>query len=291
MLILTRKKMDMRTELEKKAKEHYFQMSDNTNVKVLEFNIAKKPDEYILFYIPGFGTVFQSWHESIEHLSKEFKIYYFESREKASSIMPNKKTERNITLHKMAYDIKGVIEQLELDEKNYVTICSSTGGTIEIEALSEKWLNPKGAIMVGPTVEYHVRVIVAIFISLVPEFMKKMVMPIVRWYLGKVYVNKKENPEQFIKYMRAVEEMKVRKIRKPIWQMVKYKCWHMLPKIQTKCLIIGESGDKMHVDEETIRTSKLIPNAEYINLGSNKAAHSLPLVNTVKDFIKKLKKG
>ncbi len=46
----------------------------------------------------------------------------------------------------------------------------------------------------------------------------------------------------------------------------------------------------MHANEETIRASKLIPNAEFINLGSNKAAHSLPLVNTVKDFINRLKK-
>jgi len=285
-----KQKKDLRTELEKKAEILYFKMSDGTKVRVLDFNLAEKPNKYTLFFIPGFITVFQSWHAALEVLSKDFRIYYFESREKHSSIMPNKKIERQIDLHKMAYDIKEVIEQLELDGTQYLTVCSSAGGTIEIIALSEKWLNPKGAVMVGPTVEYHMTRFIIYGLSIIPAFVKGLIMPFVRWYIRKVYVDKKEEPEQYIKYVRAAEESELRKIRKPLRQMRTNKCWDLLPKIEAKCLLIGASKDKTHLTEETFRTHELIPNSSFVDLGSNKASHSQPLANAINDFIIEIEK-
>jgi alpha-beta hydrolase superfamily lysophospholipase len=281
-----KKKKDRRTELEKKAEELYFEMSDGTKVKVLDFNLAKKPNKYILFFIPGFITVFQSWHKAIEILSKDFRIYYFESREKPSSIMPNRKTMRRVTFEKMAHDIKEVVEQLELDKKEYITVCSSTGGTIETIALSNDWLSPNCAIMVGPSIIYHTNFIPPLFATIVPNFIKPIFMPGIRWYLSRKYVNKKDEPEQLEKYLRAAEEVDLRKVRKPGWQMIGYNSQHLLPKIKVNCILIGASSDKMHAAEECLENSKLIPNAKYIDLGSNKAAHEQPLVDVIYDFIK-----
>jgi alpha-beta hydrolase superfamily lysophospholipase len=288
---MTRKKQrDLRAELEKKAEEHYYTMRDGTKIRVLEFNLAKEPHEVILFFIPGFVTVFQSWEKVLEPLTKEFRIYYFESREKASSISPSRRVERRNALEKMAYDIKEVIEQMELDKQKYVTISSSTGGTIEVAALSKQWHKPLGAVMVGPTMEYHVHWIAPLFVSLIPEFIKKMFMPILRWYMGAVYVNKKENPEQYAKYIRAGEEAKIRKIRRILWQMTKYKCWEMAPKVTTETLLVGASSDKMHATEECVKTHELMPNSTFVDLGSNKATHSQPLVDEIIKFIEEINK-
>ncbi len=285
---MRRKEEDLRSEYEKKANIAFYEMTDGTKIRVLEFDFAKNPNKYTLLFIPGFATVFQSWQEVLEPLSKEYRILYFESREKNSSIMPTRKIERNINLHKMAYDIKETVEQLGLKNQNYITVCSSTGGTIEIEALSEKWISPDGAVMVGPTLTYHLSFIAPLLISLVPEFIKNLFMPIFRWYIGKIYVDKKEHPEQYAKYVRAGEEIKLRKVRKILWQMTKYKCWDMLPKIETKCLLVGASSDKMHATEETKKTHELIPNSVFIDLGSNKATHSQPLVDAIKSFTENL---
>ncbi|MGC9778663.1 MAG: alpha/beta hydrolase [Candidatus Heimdallarchaeota archaeon] len=285
---MRRKKEDLCSELEKKANIAFYEMTDGTKIRVLEFDFAKNPNKYTLLFIPGFATVFQSWQEVLEPLSKEFRILYFESREKNSSIMPTRKIERNINLHKMAYDIKETFEQMGLKDQNYITVCSSTGGTIEIEALSEKWISPNGAVMVGPTVEYHLSLIAPLLVSIVPKFVKNLFTPIFRWYVGKIYVDKKENPEQYAKYVRAGEEIKLRKVRKILWQMTKYKCWDMLPKIGTKCLLVGASSDKMHATEETKKTHELIPNSAFIDLGSNKATHSQPLVDAIKSFTENL---
>ncbi len=287
-MALGKKKKDRRTDLEKKAKELYFEMTDGTKVRVLDFDLAKKPNKYILLFIPGFITVFQSWHKSIELLSKDFRIYYFESREKYSSIMPNRKTRHSITLEKMAYDIKEVIEQLDLGSKDYITICSSTGGTIEAIALSNDWFQPNGAIWVGPTIIYHISFIVPLFATLVPQFMKRLFMPAMRWYLTRRYVDKNAEPEQLDKYLRSAEEADLRKTRRVGWQMLGYNNQESLPKIKAKSILIGASSDKMHLAEETLENCNLMPNAKYIDLGSNKAAHDQPLVDVIFDFIKEL---
>ncbi|MFW9923547.1 MAG: alpha/beta fold hydrolase [Candidatus Thorarchaeota archaeon] len=285
---MTRKKEDLRAEIEKKADVRYFTMSDGVKVRVLEFNFAENPRKHKLMLIPGFVTIFQSWKEIIEILSKEYHIYYFESREKSSSIMPKRKMERQVTLQKMAHDIKEVVEQLNLDKQKYITLCSSTGGTIEVEALSEKWLHPNGAVMVGPTVEYDVRFFAAFGCTVVPEFVKKFFLPFFRLYMGKIYVDKKKYPEQYAKYVRAGEESNLRKIRKVLWQMTKYECWDMVPKIEAKCLLIGATEDKMHASEMTYKVHQLIPNSEYIDLGTNKNAHSQPLADTINKFVDEL---
>ncbi|MCK5046223.1 MAG: alpha/beta hydrolase, partial [Candidatus Heimdallarchaeota archaeon] len=215
---------------------------------------------------------------------------YFESREKSSSIAPNRKVQRSTTLRKMAYDIKEVTEQLELDKQDYIILCSSAGGTILVEALSEKWLNPPGAIMVGPTMEYHIQFIAPFLITIVPDFMKNLFMPLFRWFLGKFHVDKKEHPKQYAKYARSGEEAILRKIRRVLREMYRYNCWHMPPKIETRTLIIGASTDKVHATEEAIRTHELIPNSSYIDLEDNIAAHTQPMADALKDFIKELEK-
>ncbi len=284
-----RKKEDLRSEVEKKSKATYYTMSDGTKVRVLVFDSAKNPHEYSIFVIPGFVSVFQGWDEVIEPLSKEFKVYYFESREKSSSIMPNRRIERKVTLTRMAYDLKEVIEQMKLDDTKYITVCSSTGGTIQIEALSNKWINPPGAVMVGPYTEYSLHLIVPILLSLTPNFVKDFFMPIFRFYMGKFHVDKEKYPEQYKKYVRAGEESNLRKIRKVIWRMGnKYSCWEMVPKVETKTLLIGAAEDKMHTTEMTQRVHELLPNSEYKDLGTNKATHSQPLVDSVKKFINEL---
>jgi pimeloyl-ACP methyl ester carboxylesterase len=283
-----RKKEDLRAEIEKKAKEIYCEMSDGMKVRVLDFDLAEKPNKYTIFLIPGFVTVFLSWEILVEILSKDFRVLYFESREKSSSIAPNRKVERSTTLHRMAHDIKEVVEQLELDKQDYIVLCSSTGGTIAYEALSEKWLKPNGMVAVGPTIEYHVKFISPFLITIVPHFMKILFMPLFRWFMGRVHVDKKEHPKQYAKYVRAGEEAHLRKIRRVLRQMYRYKCWHLPPKVETKTLLIGASTDRVHATDECLRTHELMPNSSYIDLGDNIAAHTQPLADALNDFIKDL---
>jgi len=266
-------------------------MTDGTQVRVLDFNLAEKPNDYVIVLIPGFLTVFQSWQRAMELLTPEFRVLYMETREKVSSIVP-RKLERKIKLTNMAHDIKEVIQQLELDGQKHITLTSSLGGTILTEALSKKWLEPTGVIMVGPAIEIHIKLFVIILSVILPNFIKKTIMiPAIKWYMSKFIINTEAEPEQLDKYMRAFEEANLRKAIPTFRRFYRYSIWDMPPKVETPTLLLGASTDGMHATQACLRTHELMPNSIFVDLGSNKATHSEPLVEELKKFIIRLDNG
>ncbi|MHA1441951.1 MAG: alpha/beta fold hydrolase [Candidatus Heimdallarchaeota archaeon] len=283
-----KEKQDYRTELEKKGEEKYFTMSDGTIVRVLDFNFAENPHEYTFFLIPGYTTVFQSWQRVMELLTPKHRVIYFESREKFTSTVP-RKLERKITFTQMGHDIKEVVEQMGLNGQKYITLCSSTGGTILYEALARKWLKPTGSVSLGPSMIYNIEWYVSFFSQFIPNFIIKTVFrPFVRWNLTKVYVNKNAEPEQMVKYMRAFDEADLRKSKPILRKMRKYDGWDLPAKIDTPSVLIGASSDVMHAADNCKRVDSLMPNSYYVDLGSNKAAHEEPLIDEIYKFIQKI---
>lgn len=283
-----KEKKDYRTELEKKAEVKYFEMNDGAKVRILDFNFANNSSEYIVMLVPGFLTVFQGWQRVMELLTRNHRVLYFESREKPSSILP-KQLIKKITLHRMAEDLKEVAEQMKLDEQKYIILSSSTGGHITVEALSKKWLNPAGSVMVGPAIEFHVQWYVAILSALVPQFLAKGVFkPIIRWWISLFYVNKKDEPEQLDKYIRALEDADMRRATPLFRRFYRYSAWDLPEKVTTPTLLLGASVDKMHATKECLKVHELMPNSIYVDLGSNKATHSDPLVKEMEKFEKQL---
>ncbi len=286
-----KEKKDFRTELEKKGISRYFTMTDGAQVRVLEFNLAEKPNDYVIILIPGYLTVFQSWQRVMELLTPEFRVFYLETREKVSSIVP-RKLERKIKLTDMAHDIKEVIQQLEMDGQKYITLTSSTGGNILTEALSKEWLHPTGAIMVGPAIEFHISLFAFIVSIIVPNFIKQtLLIPAVKWYVARKFVNTEAEPEQMEKYVRALKEANMRKAMPTFRRFYRYSIWDMPPKVKTPTLLLGASTDGMHTTQECLRTHELMPNSIYVDLGSNKATHSDPLIEELEKFIIRLDKG
>jgi pimeloyl-ACP methyl ester carboxylesterase len=290
---MTRKKQkkDYRTELEKKGLPSYYTMSDGSQIRVLDFNLSENPKDYIIVLIPGFLTVFQSWQRVMEILTPNYRVLYIESREKFTSIVP-RKLERKIKLTDMAHDLKEVFQQLELDGQKYIPITSSLGGNILTEALGKKWLKPTGSIMVGPSIAVHVSLFVVIMSAIIPNFIKKTIMvPSIKWYMRKFYVNVEAEPEQLYKYIRAFVEANLRKAMPLMRRFYRYSIWDMPPKVETPVLLLGASTDKMHAAQESLQTHELMPNSIYVDLGSNKATHSEPLIEELEKFILRLDNG
>ena len=279
-----------RSSLEKEAREQYVTVRDGARLRVLEFASAAGPAAKTLVLVPGLATVFQSWQEVVLSLSQDFRILYFESREKASSILPDRRAERHITLHEMALDLKDLARNMRLDERPYLVLCSSAGGTLVIEALSQGWMRPQGAILVGPMVRNRLSPVAAVLTSCTPMALKNVAMPFFRVYLHAVHVNQRRNPEQFTKYVRAAEDVHFPKVRRLLWEMTAFDCTELLSKITTPCLIVGAATDEMHAASEVRRTQQRIPGASFVDLGSNQAAHAQPLVDAIRAFAAGLEK-
>jgi pimeloyl-ACP methyl ester carboxylesterase len=276
------------TELERQARVRYCSMRDGARVRVLDFDLAPKVIKPSLLLVPGLATVFESWHRAVLLLTSHFRIFFFESREKVSSLMPDRESERGITLHRMAMDLEEVVAQLALDNDGFYALASSTGCTLLIEALSSNWIRPAGVILVGPMTRHRISRTAAFLTSCVPVAFKNLAMPFFQVYLHVVYANRKRSPEQFAKYVRAAADVQLPKVAGVLKEMTRHDCSGMVPKVKTPCLVVAESSDNMHLLAESQRFAQLLPRARLVDLGTNKAAHGQPLVDAILAFVAEL---
>jgi alpha-beta hydrolase superfamily lysophospholipase len=239
--------------LEREARTHCLWMPDGTGVRVLEFGAAAAGSSRALLLVPGFATVFQGWAEAVRLLSAGFRLYYFETREKASSLLPRRRAVRAITLHRMALDVAEVVRQLELESRPYYVLASSTGTTLVLEALSRGWIRPRGAILVGPMARHRLSRVAALLAFCLPQALKGVGMPFYRLYLHTTYTHRERQREQYTKYVRAAAEVSLPRIRRLMWEMTSYDGTHLLAAIRTPCLLVGAASDNMHRSAETRR--------------------------------------
>lgn len=274
-----------RTELEQGARERYCSMSDGAQVRVLDFDLAREQRAGTVLLVPGFATVFQSWEEVVRDLVLRYRVVYFESREKGSCRMPDQRVERAVGLRRMALDLSEVERALGLDEEPYFALSSSTGGTILVEALSEAWIEPSAAVLIGPAIEHRLSRWAALGTSILPSALRWLAMPLYRRYLRHVHIDRGRHPEQYAKYLRAAEEVRLPRIRGLLWEMTRHQCWDLLPRVETPCLVVGAADDGMHAAEDGRRAQRLLAAARYVELADNRATHSLALIEVVEAYL------
>ncbi|MHA1743282.1 MAG: hypothetical protein ACTSV6_03405 [Candidatus Heimdallarchaeota archaeon] len=283
-----RKKLEaLKSDFERSAQEQYFESFDGSKLRILSFIKTKEPPATIeILFIPGLLTIFPRWEKVVKELNKWYIVHYVESREKFSSILPKRATMR---LEEIRKDLVFAIKNLGLQNKRYITISSSMGGAMILENLATGELTPLDNILISPGVEFPFPKWIRPLLHVLPPFVMTMIKPFIRWYLRTFTVDSKKEPEQAKQYIRAVNEAEMRKLRRWILKNAnKYNGWHLLPKIHGKVVVIGASTDKTHKSDFTKRVAEALPNSRYIDLGTNKAAHDMPLVDLTKTVIEEL---
>ncbi len=261
-------------------KTSYLKMSDGVELRLLSY-IPENP-KAVIFLNPGLGTLLLSWEKLLDYLWKEnYEVYYFESREKYTARYPGKTI---ITKDRMIQDVVEAIEQLEL--KDYIAIGSSLGSTILIHAMARKQIHPTHAILVGPNAEMKLPFGFKIILPLVNDFIYKLTKPIVKWYILNKYTDKQTDPEQYYKYSLGIDLSVPSRFRKVIQAWIGNKVWDDLPLIESHCVLVGAEKDKLHASDLTRKIAEMIPNADYVDLGTNKAAHDKPLLKLIEKILK-----
>ncbi|MCK5046366.1 MAG: hypothetical protein KAS22_07290 [Candidatus Heimdallarchaeota archaeon] len=283
---MAKKKKYQKTPFEESAKEQMITVSDGSEIRVLSFTDVKTPQEDIaVFFIPGMFSIFPRWEPVVQALNENYPIYYVESREKITSKLV-KKAKFDIPRHAM--DLADVEKALGLDEKKYITISSSLAGAAVLENHAQKTMTPLGSILISPGVEFHFPRWVLIVLRIIPPFVIQMLKPFIRWLLGDVRVDKKNEPEQSAQYKRSITEADPRKMRKNVLSIAHYNGWDILPKIKDRLILIGATLDTVHESDFVHNVANALTNCSFIDLGTNKAAHDTPLVELTGKFMQEL---
>ena len=272
-----------RSEFEDRALEIYVQMSDSTELRVLQTFAPKETrNGFILFIVAGWGSVVLGWEEVLLEAMKDFDIVYLETREKGSSKLTNKSV---FGLDRMSQDIKETIFQLSIDEKKLILFGSCMGATVIANGLAKKMFDPFLSILVSPPPRFEMPPLTRYLVPITPRWLLKPIKPMLRFWVRKF---KSESSEQAAKYIRVINEAdgyKWKKVGKPL-ALGRY--WKIFPLIESRVLVVAAEKDKMH-DAKTIqKIVSLIPGAIYRNLETNHNTHAPIMVETIREVINQL---
>ncbi|MHA1317431.1 MAG: hypothetical protein ACTSQ6_07910 [Candidatus Heimdallarchaeaceae archaeon] len=243
------------SEFEKISEEIFIEMSDHSILRILHVS-SEKETSYTLLVIAGWASIPLGWNDFLLEAKKNFEIFYLESREKKSSILPQDSIN---DIERMALDICETVEKLNLRQDKLILFSSSFGTLLTAHALSYKMINPLLTVLIGPIAKVEIKLF------------------------------KSESEEQAAKYLRVLkeaDEVKWKKIGKAIAQKEYWNIYENISRYPT--LVIDESNDKMHNTEVTKKITSLIKTAKYVDLHTNYFTHSADMAHFLQDFLKNL---
>ena len=271
------------SQYEKEALELYINMSDSTQLRVLQTFAPKETSNgFTLLIVAGWGSVVLGWEEVLLEAMKDFDVVYLETREKHSS----KLSERSkFGIDRMSDDIRETILQLGIEEDKLILLGSCMGATLIAHGLAYKKYNPFLSVLIAPPPRFEMPPFTRYLVSIAPVWLFERIKPLLKNWVQK----KSESPEQAAKYIRVLDEAEGKKWKKVGKPIARPKYWHIFPKISSKVLLIAAEQDKMHNAKITQKIKDMIPDTIYRDLGTNHNTHAPILVETIREVLKDLK--
>ncbi len=257
-------------------------LTPQVSLRVITFTPSQASSYPDIVFVAGWISLMRGWKSVLREMTKDFNVYYVETREKISS-----RIEGNMEfgVEEIGSDIVLLIEQMGLS--SYVLFGSSLGATAIIDCY--RLLNPKprGLVLIGPNAVFRVplswKIIVTIFYS--PLY--ALIRPSVKWYLRTFRLDLKSDIAQYEKYCEALDAADPRKLKKAVMSVWSYQVWDNLALIDCPVLIVNASRDKLHESENLRKIAAGLKSAVEVDLGTNSQTHDKPVVDAVRSFLQK----
>jgi len=266
--------------------EEMISVSENVSLRLITFTPAKTTDNPPVLFVAGWISLISGWKEILKEMTRDFKVYYIETREKISSRVHGKE---NFGVEDIGKDLVDLVSLLKFSSKNYFMLGSSLGATTILDCSQHLKIPPKCLVLIGPNAVFRVprfgKAIVTIFWPRLYFFIR----PLVKFYLKNFRLDVKSDYAQYEKYCTALDIADPWKLKNAVMRLWNYEVWDILGKISFPTLIVGASRDDLHEPENLKRMVSMMPQATYVDLETNKGTHSKPMVDEVRNYLKLLK--
>lgn len=276
-------KFELMTEAnyEKIAKIELIPLSDGSQIRTLKTEAPKETaNNFTLVLIAGWVSIVLGWDDLLMEAKEFFNILYIESREKITSIVPKK---GQFDLDRYALDIKEALEYHQLKEEETITLSTSFGAIVVALMLNKLDVNPYLSILIGPIERIPIPLAIKLALIIFPVWMFNLIKPIGCWWVSKF---KSEDEYQAARYIRAIRNSEPRKWKKTTKHVVFAKFWDIYDGLENNILVIDESEDPLHDTEKTRKIASLMPNSRLVDIKTNRAAHSSPMLEIMRDEVK-----
>jgi hypothetical protein len=163
-----------------KYSTEYIKINDNVSLKLRTFIPAKKTTNAPILFVPGWISLIVGWKNVLKEITKDFVVYYIETREKISSRITG---EIEYGVEEIGDDIINIISFLKLEDNNYILLGSSLGATAILESCHLFEKKSTCLVLVGPNAIFRVPKLGMGLIYIFPPPLYLFMKPIVKWYL------------------------------------------------------------------------------------------------------------
>ncbi len=259
----------------------YVRLSNGISLSVTKFipvTVSRYPP---VVMVPGLFSVMENFRHLLPDLTRDFTVYYLETREKNSSICPEHSV---FSIENMADDLNEVLKELDLNPAEFLLLGYSMGATVVLEALSAQGRLPAGIILAGPVGSFGFPAW-SLWLARVAAPLYRVIKPLLKLYIKYFMVNHREDPEMHHIQTRVLDSADPYKLCATLPELARYNIWDRLPPIACPLLIIGASKDSFHNHNDALRLSEMILNSTYIDFETNLRNHSREVVKTMKEFL------
>ena len=263
-------------------KEEMIPVADNVSLRVISFTPVKDRNNPPVMFVAGWITLISAWKHVLLEMTKDFPVYYIETREKISSRAERKV---NYGVEDIGKDIVTLISHFDLKEKQYILFGSSLGASAILNCCRFLDRDPQCLVLIGPNAVFRVPRFGKVIIRFFPPRLFLIIKPIVKWYLKTFRLDIKSDYEQYEKYCTNIDAADPWKLKKAIMKLWNWEGWDLLPEIEYPTLIAGASKDSLHEPENLKKMVSMLKNATYVDLETNKGTHSKEMVEQMRKYI------
>ncbi len=265
-----------------KIKEEMIPVAENVSLRVISFTPAENHSNPPVVFVAGWITLISAWKEVLREMTKDFNVYYIETREKISSQVKGKVS---YGVEAIGRDIVTLISHFGLKDKRYILFGSSLGASSILECCRFLDRNPLCLVLIGPNAVFRVPRFAKVIIYFFPPPLYLLIKPIVKWYLKTFRLDIKSDYEQYEKYCGNIDAADPWKLKKAVMKLWNWEGWDLLPGIDYPTLIAGASKDSLHEPENLKKMVAMMKKATYIDLETNKGTHSKKMVEEMRKYI------
>ena len=265
-----------------KIKDEMVKLSETVSLRLMTFEPEKDHGNPAVVFIAGWISHIKSWQLSLKEMTKDFTVYYVETREKVSAKIKGKE---GYGVEDIGRDLVTIINRLNLADSGYILFGSSLGGTAILDCAHSFDNPPLCLVLVGPNAVFRVPKVWKGVIRILPPCLYNILKPVVKWYLKTFRLDIKSDYAQYEKYCNTLDAADPFKLRKAVMSVWNYQVWDLLGNIKIPSLIISASKDKLHEPGNLEKMVSLMPAATYLDLETNARTHSEDMVHAMRKYI------
>jgi len=266
-------------------KEEMIPVSENVSLRVITFTPAVENANPAVVFVAGWISLIAGWKKVLREMTKDFPVYYIETREKISAQVRGR---AEYSAEAIGRDIVTLISHFRLTDENYILFGSSLGATAILDCCRFLKQRPLCLVLIGPNAEFRVPGWGMTVIRISYPLMYNIIKPFVKSYLKTFRLDVKSDYAQYEKYCNSLDAADPSKLKKAAISLSKYLVWNLLENIAFPTLIVGASKDKLHEPENLKRMVSMMKRATLLDLKTNASTHSEVVVEEIRKYIGKL---